>query len=48
MKLKTIKTYTKGPKKLEIKRIRTTLENIIFDKLGLKNETEKKKLLQKG
>jgi len=48
MKLKTIKTYTKGPKKLEIKRIRTILENIIFDKLGLKNETEKKNFYKRA
>jgi hypothetical protein len=29
-------------KKLEIQRIKTKLENIIFDKLGLKDEIEKK------
>ena len=47
MKLKRIITFPKGPrKKLEIKRIRTKLKSIIFDKLGLKDEI-KKKFLQK-
>jgi len=36
IKLKTTKTFTKGlrKKKLEIQRIRTTLKNMIFDKLN--------------
>jgi len=47
VKLKRIITFPKGPrKKLEIKRIRTKLKSIIFDKLGLKDEI-KKKFLQK-
>ena len=42
MKLKRIITFPKGPrKKLEIKRIRTKLKSIIFDKLGLKDEIKK-------
>jgi hypothetical protein len=41
MNLKTIKTFTKNPrKKIEIQTIKTTLENIIFNKLGLKNKIE--------
>ena len=35
MKLKTIKTFTKM---IEIQRMRTTLENMIFDKLKLNDE----------
>ena len=41
MNLKTIKTFTKkSKKKIEIQRIITTLDNIIFDKLELKNKIE--------
>jgi hypothetical protein len=42
MKLKTTKTFTKGPIKffLEIQRIRITLEDIISCKIGLKDEIE--------
>jgi len=44
MKLKTNKSFTKKveKKKLKIQRTRTTLENIIFDKLGLNDEIENK------
>jgi hypothetical protein len=43
MKLKTFKTFTKRKiKKSKIKRTRTTLENIIFDKLRLNDETKNK------
>jgi len=43
MKLKTNKTYTKETrKKIEIKRMRTKLENIIFSKLKMNDEIENK------
>jgi len=43
IKLKTTKTFTKGyKKKNEIQRMRTTLENIIFDKLGLNDKIKNK------
>jgi hypothetical protein len=43
MKLKTNKTFTKRPrKKIEIQRMRTELENIIFGNLGLNDEIENK------
>jgi len=43
MKLKTNKTFTKDPrKKIEIKKIRTKLENIIYCNLRLKDEIENK------
>jgi len=43
MKLKTNKTFTKGlGKKLEIKKIKIKLENIIFGKLGLNDKIENK------
>jgi hypothetical protein len=43
MNLKTIKTFTKkSKKKIEIQRIITTLDNIIFDKLKLKNKIKKR------
>jgi hypothetical protein len=42
MKLKTNKTFIKGRKKIEIQRMRTTLENIIFGKLKLNNKIENK------
>jgi hypothetical protein len=45
IKLKTKKTFTE--KKLEIKKIRTELKNIIFSKLRLNNEIENKKNLNK-
>jgi hypothetical protein len=40
MKIKTNKTFYKRTKKniLEIKKIKIKLKNIIFDKLGLKDE----------
>jgi hypothetical protein len=42
--LKTNKFFTKGPKEkiLEIQRIRMKLENVIIDKLGLKDKIENK------
>jgi hypothetical protein len=44
MKLNTNKTFTQGSrKKIEIKRMRTKLKNIIFDNLGLKNKIENNK-----
>jgi hypothetical protein len=43
MKLKINKTFTKRrTKKLKIQRMRTKLENIIFDKLRLNDEIENK------
>jgi len=43
MKLKPLKLLQKDQgKKIEIQRIRTTFENIIFSKLGLKDEIENK------
>jgi hypothetical protein len=43
VKLKTNKTFTKWTrKKIKIKRIRTKLKNIIFDKLGLKDKIKNK------
>jgi len=43
MKLKTNKMFSKGQrKKIKIKIIRTKLENIIFSKLGLNDDTENK------
>ena len=43
MKLKPLKLLQKDQgKKIEIQRIRTTLENIIFSKLGLNDEIENK------
>jgi hypothetical protein len=43
IKLKTNKTFIKVPrKKLKIKRMMTELENILFGKLRLNNEIEKK------
>ena len=43
MKLKTNKIFSKGQrKKIKIKIIRTKLENIIFSKLGLNDDTENK------
>jgi len=43
IKLKTTKTFTKGSKKKnEIQRMRTTLENIIFDKLKLNDKIKNK------
>jgi len=48
VKLKRITTFPKGPrKKIEIKRIRTKLKIIIFDKLGLKDEIKKNKISTK-
>jgi hypothetical protein len=48
MKLKTTKTFTKKPrKKLEIQRIRTTLENIIFNKFRLNNKIKNKQNIYK-
>jgi hypothetical protein len=40
--LKTNKTFNKGlrKKKLKIQKIRIKLKNIIFEKLGFKNEIE--------
>jgi hypothetical protein len=41
--LKNTKTFSKGQgKKLKIQRMRTTLENKMFGKLGLKDEIENK------
>ena len=49
MKLKNNKTFTKSPrKKSEIKRIKTKLENIIFDKLGWKYKIVNKKTSTNG
>jgi len=43
MKLKTIKFLQNDQEeKIEIRRMRIELKNIVFDKLGLKNETENK------
>jgi len=43
IKLKTTKTFRKGSKKKnEIQRMRTTLENIIFGKLGLNDKIKNK------
>jgi len=43
MKLKTNKMFSKGQrKKIKIKIIRIKLENIIFSKLGLNDDTENK------
>jgi len=43
MKLKTIKFLQNDQEeKIEIRRMRIELKNIIFDKLGLKNETQNK------
>jgi hypothetical protein len=43
LKLKTNKTFRKGPrKKIKIKRMRTRLENIIFGKLRLNDKIENK------
>jgi hypothetical protein len=43
IKLKANKTFTKGlRKKIKIKRIRTKLEKIAYEKLGLKDEIENK------
>jgi len=38
----------RSKKKIEIKRIRTKLKIIIFDKLGLKDEIKKNKISIKG
>jgi len=41
--IETIKSFTKGPrKKIIIHTMRTTLENIIFNKLGLNDEIKNK------
>jgi len=43
MKLKLNKIFIKGSrKKIKIKRIKIKLKNIIYDKLGLKDEIENK------
>jgi len=43
MKLKIIKFLQNDQEeKIEIRRMRIELKNIVFDKLGLKNETENK------